>query len=69
MGFTSSLGNIIFASVFLATDIMTEKYGSEHSKKAILLGMISAIIFVVSTQISLLYIPATQDIAQEKIKK
>ena len=55
LGFTSSLGNIIFASVFLATDIMTEKYGSEHSKKAILLGMISAIIFVVSTQISLLY--------------
>lgn len=68
LGFTSSLGNIIFASVFLATDIMTEKYGSEHSKKAILLGMISAIIFVVSTQISLLYIPATQDIAQESMK-
>ena len=35
LGFTSSLGNIMFASVFLATDIMTEKYGGEHSKKAI----------------------------------
>ena len=30
LGFTSSLGNIIFASVFLATDIMTEKYGSDR---------------------------------------
>lgn len=68
LGFTSSLGNIMFASVFLATDIMTEKYGSEHSKKAILLGMISAIIFVVSTQISLLYIPDSTDLAQESMK-
>lgn len=68
IGFTSSLGNIMFASVFLATDIMTEKYGTEHSKKAVLLGMISAIIFVVSTQISLLYIPDTTDLAQESMK-
>lgn len=68
LGFTSSLGNIMFASIFLATDIMTEKYGSEHSRKAILLGMISAIIFVISTQISLLYIPDTTDIAQDSMK-
>ena len=68
LGFTSSLGNIMFASIFLATDIMTEKYGPEHSKKAVLLGMISAIIFVVSTQISLLYIPDTTDLAQESMK-
>lgn len=68
LGFTSSLGNIMFASIFLATDIMTEKYGPEHSKKAVLLGMISAIIFVVSTQISLLYIPDNTDLAQESMK-
>lgn len=67
LGFTSSLGNIMFASVFLASDILTEKYGSEHSKKAVLLGMISAIIFVISTQISLLYIPDSTDLAQSSM--
>lgn len=67
LGFTSSLGNIMFASVFLASDILTEKYGSEHSKKAVLLGMISAIIFVISTQISLIYIPDSTDLAQSSM--
>lgn len=67
-GFASSLGNIMFASIFLATDIMTEKYGAEHSRKAISLGMISTIIFVVATQISILYIPDITDLAQESMK-
>lgn len=68
LGFTSSLGNIMFASIFLATDIMTEKYGGEHSRKAVLLGMISSIMFVISTQISLLYIPDSTDLAQNSMQ-
>lgn len=68
LGFTSSLGNIMFASIFLASDIMTEKYGAEHSRKAILLGMLSAIGFVISTQISMLFVPDTTDLAQESMK-
>ena len=35
LGLTSSLGNIMFASNFLATDILSEKYGKEDTKKAI----------------------------------
>ena len=56
-GITSSLGNIMFASNFLATDILTEKYGADYAKKAINCALISTIIFIVTTQISLLFIP------------
>lgn len=68
LGFTSSLGNIMFASNFLATDILSEKYGAKHSRKAVLLGVVSAVVFIVSTQLALLFIPDSTDIAQESMK-
>ena len=41
LGFTTALGNILFASTFLATDILVEKYGVKDSRKAIVLGVCS----------------------------
>ncbi len=67
-GFVSSLGNIMFASNFLATDIMSEKYGKQYSKKAVILGLVSAIVFVISTQIGLLFISDETDVVQESMK-
>ena len=66
--FTTNLGNILFASSFLATDIMSEKYGAKESRKAIILGVVSQVIFVIMTQIGLLYTPAPEDLAQESMK-
>lgn len=68
LGLVSSLGNIMFASNFLATDIISEKYGKQYSKKAIMLGFVSAIIFVVTTQIGLLFIPDETDLVQESMQ-
>ena len=65
---TTNLGNILFASSFLATDIMSEKYGAKESRKAIILGVVSQVIFVIMTQIGLLYTPAPEDLAQESMK-
>lgn len=67
-GLVSSLGNIMFASNFLATDIIVEKYGKDLSKKAVLLGFISTIIFVVATQIALAFIPDESDVVHESMK-
>lgn len=65
---TTNLGNILFASSFLVTDIMSEKYGAKESRKAIILGVVSQVIFVIMTQIGLLYTPAPEDLAQESMK-
>lgn len=67
-GLTASLGNIMFASNYLATDILSEKYGKEHAKKAIIMALLSSIIFIITTQLSILYVPDTTDIVQESMK-
>ncbi len=61
-GLTTNLGNILFISVFSASDIMNEKYGSGHSKKAAVLGVVSQIVFSLACSFSLLYVPSSVDL-------
>lgn len=53
-----TLGNVTFASVFLATDILNECYGFKESKKGVLLGLIINIAFVSIIQLDLLFKPS-----------
>ena len=68
LGFTTNLGNIMFASNFLATDIICEKYSFKESKKAVMLGLCSQIIFLLITQLSLAYIPNEVDTIQSSME-
>ena len=61
-GLTTNLGNIMFISVFSASDIMSEKYGSSHSKKASILGAVSQVVFSLACSFSLLYAPSSADL-------
>ena len=67
-GLTTSLGNIMFASNYLATDIVTEKYGKTYANKSINNALISVIIFMAVTQFCLLFTPAPTDVAHEPMK-
>ena len=67
-GFTATCGNVLFASVFLATDIMNEKYGAEYSKKAIRLAVFAMIAFTIIMQIGLLFKPDVTDMAHTAMK-
>lgn len=53
-----TLGNVTFASVFLATDILNECYGFKESKKGVLLATIINILFVLIIQLDLLFKPS-----------
>ncbi len=66
--FTTSLGNVLFASTFLATDIMSEKYGKQEAKKGIYLSVFSGITFIIVTQLTLLFIPSSDDIVNGAMK-
>ena len=69
LGYTTSLGNVLFASNFLATDIMTEKYGAKESKKAIVLGVFSQIVFLIIISLALRYIPSSIDQVNDSMEK
>ena len=66
--FTTSLGNVLFASTFLATDIMSEKYSKKDAKKGVYLSIFSGITFIFITQLTLLFIPSSDDVVNEAMK-
>lgn len=68
LGISSTLGNVLFASNFLATDILTENYGYKEAKKGIKFGIISVLVFMLITQVAILYIPNSEDIAQKSFE-
>ena len=67
-GLNSTLGNVLFASTFLATDIMSECYGKETSKQGVFIGLFSVILYLVVTQMSLLFQPNDIDVANDAMK-
>lgn len=67
-GFTTSLGNVLFASTFLATDIMSEKYSKKDAKKGIYISLFCGVVFIIVTQITLLFKPSADDVVNDAMK-
>lgn len=68
IGLTATLGNSLYASTFLATDILNEKYGRKEAKKAVWLGFSSLLIMVLTMQFGLQFLPADSDFAQGSLE-
>ena len=68
-GMEQTLGNILFASTFLVTDIISEVEGKPAAKKAVNIGIFTALFFIVISQAWLLYQPAANDWAQPAIRE
>ena len=62
-GMTMGLG-VSYGMVFLCTDILSEKYGKKSANEAVRIGFVAMIIWLVLTQIALLYIPHPDDWAK-----
>lgn len=63
LGLDAAQGTVLFASTFLATDILCEKYGKKAAKTAVLFGLFSSLTFILASQIALLYTPVEYDYA------
>lgn len=62
-GLSTAIGTVMFASTFLATDILTEYHSIQDAKKAVYIGLFADVLLIVSTQIALLYKPSAFDYA------
>lgn len=67
-GMEQTLGNVLFASVFLATDILSEFEGKAAADKAVKIGAMSMILFMIISQTWLHYIPSENDWASESFR-
>lgn len=67
-GMDTTLGNVIFASSFLATDIMSEIYGKKEANRCVKIGIAANITFILISQSWFLYIPSENDVMSESIR-
>ncbi|MDC7123974.1 MAG: queuosine precursor transporter [Spirochaetales bacterium] len=67
-GFIATLGNIVYATSFLVTDILNENYGKKEASKAVWMGFFSLISMTVLMQLALLFIPDESDFTQSSLK-
>lgn len=66
-GMEQTLGNVMFASTYLVTDILSENEGKQSATKAVWLGVFTSIVMLLFTQYWLLYIPSSNDWVREHI--
>ncbi len=60
-GLEQTLGNILFASTFLVTDILSENEGKKVAQKAVVSGIFANITFILISQSWFFYEPSAHD--------
>jgi len=63
-GLDATGGNVLYASLFLATDLLSEHWGSREARKAVRIGFLGGLFFLVTVRIMLRYAPNEYDVAQ-----
>lgn len=67
-GLAVTLGNVIYGSIFLCTDILSEFYGEKEAKKCVNLTLVFMVVSTILFQVSLLFIPNAQDTLSPSLK-
>ena len=60
-GLEQTLGNVLFAVTFVITDILSENEGKKAANRAVNLGIVASIFFLIISQSWLLYSPSVSD--------
>jgi uncharacterized integral membrane protein (TIGR00697 family) len=67
LGVTATLGNIVYASSFLITDILSENYGKRHARRVVYYGLAVIVGFTVLMNLALWFEPAADDFAHRSL--
>ncbi|MBQ8811468.1 MAG: queuosine precursor transporter [Bacteroidales bacterium] len=66
-GVEMTLGNVLFASTFLITDILSENHSRKDANRAVIISTLCSIMFIAISQMWLLYTPSENDWASGSI--
>ena len=67
-GLSATLGNVLFGTVFLATDILTERWGVKVARKAVWIGVSMEVITIALTQLAIMFIPNELDMVHDSMQ-
>jgi uncharacterized integral membrane protein (TIGR00697 family) len=66
-GLVTAMGNVIYSSLFLVTDIINENHSKKEAQKAVWIGFFVLISTTIIMQISIQFIPDKSDFLSEHI--
>lgn len=66
-GIGATGGNVFYAMVFLATDILSENYGGKEARKSVMIGFFISILTMVGAWVALAMTPAPWDFAHQPL--
>ena len=67
-GLSTTAGNVLYASVFLVTDILSEKYGKKAARNAVLYSFSVMLLWMFGSQLILLFTPNANDYISDSLK-
>ncbi len=67
-GLQTALGNVIYASIFLSTDILNENHTKKDAGKAVWIGFFVLVATTIMMQLTIYFIPAETDFIDRHIK-
>jgi len=67
-GLTITGGNALYGAIFLMTDLLSEHFGKKTAFQAVAIGFVTSLLFVVSLQVLLAFLPNQFDFAQEHLQ-
>ena len=65
---TVTLGNILYGSIYFATDLLGEFYGRKEAYKGVFFGFGAMLLMTVFMQAALLFVPAPDDFINESMR-
>lgn len=67
-GLKATLGNIVYGTIFLGTDVLTEIYGKKEAKKAVFVGFGVMVAYYIIMQLAISFTPNDADWAMPHLR-
>ncbi|MCR5332023.1 MAG: queuosine precursor transporter [Lachnospiraceae bacterium] len=67
-GISTALGNVMFASTYLATDILNEKYGDRSSRNAVRIAAAALVAYIIFALFTQVFVPNSYDVVDPGMK-
>lgn len=67
-GMEATLGNVLFGTAFLCTDMLNEMYGYKTSRKGVFVGLFAILSFLALSQLALLFVPSELDMVNDSMQ-
>jgi uncharacterized integral membrane protein (TIGR00697 family) len=67
-GLTATLGNVVYASIFFNTDILSELYGKQDARRGVWLGFFALVAATIAMQFAIRFKPDQSDIFQPHLQ-